>query len=360
MYLRQTTERISRIFLMTCLGLFAILASNSHTGMVYAQERTHRITQPVSTVSQQQIEKLVAPIALYPDALLAQVLTAAVYPGDIVRAARWLDGNQKAAAQQNFSSADAQNWDPSVKALLRFPTVLEKMNAELDWVTDLGRVFVSQPKDVAAAVQYLREQASTAGILQSNAQHIIRRARDLDREFIYIEPVQEDIIYVPTYDPVLAYRPYAGNMQAAFITFGTAVVIRTIIARRDLWNWRTGMVYRPFWPGYPATRPNAVAMKPWRPDRLRYRPDYVARPALIKPSKIQHNLNSHAVSRYERIQRNYTHRAPIVRRPAVVRSNVTRSYTGQPTVARPQINKSYVTRPTSKPKKTKRENPYKN
>lgn len=114
-----------------------------------------------------ELEKLLAPIALYPDALLAQVLPASAYPLQIVQAQRWLDKNKAAAAKNDFSAADAQSWDPSVKALLRFPTVIKKLNDDLDWTTDLGDAIVNQPRDVADVIQLLRLKAEKTGTLKS-------------------------------------------------------------------------------------------------------------------------------------------------------------------------------------------------
>ena len=327
--------------LLACFGLVVAV-----TG---APDRAQ--AQTATVYSQQKIEALVAPVALYPDALLAQVFTAAAYPGDIVRAARWLSANPQAAEQQDFAGGDAQKWDPSVKALLRFPAVLEKMNADLDWTTELGEAFVNQPRDVAAAVQSLRAQAATAGVLQSNAQQKIRRVYELDREIIFIEPVQPDLVYVPYYDPFLVYRPTVGIGQVALITFGAAVILRSIIQPRDPWNWHTGAVYRPYWPGYGAARPNAVGVQPWRPDPARYRSNSVPRPASVRPPQAPARLQSQPVQR-QPILRGGQVRAPsitrsppaAVQRPAPSRPSVTRPSVNRPSAYRPSVN-----RPAARP-----------
>ena len=124
--------------------------------------------------TQAELEKLLAPIALYPDALLAQLLPAAAYPLDIVQAERWLDKNKTAVAKQDFSGADAEDWDPSVKAMLRFPAVLKKLSDDLDWTTSLGDAIVNQPQDVANVIQLLRDKAQKAGTLKTA---LSRRAR---------------------------------------------------------------------------------------------------------------------------------------------------------------------------------------
>ena len=331
----------------------ALTVALSTYDLAHAQTVQGRVVQPVSQAARQKIETLVAPVALYPDALLAQVLTAAAYPGDIARAARWLSRNADAVAQQDFSEGDAQNWDPSVKALLRFPTVIEKMNADLDWTAELGEAFVNQPEDVAAVVQSLREQAASTGVLQSNAQHRIRRMRDLDRDVIIIESVEPDVIYVPVYDPLLVYRPSPSFAQVALITFGSAVVIRSLIKSRDPWNWRTGAVYRPYWPGYRVARPDAVTVQPWRPDPRRLRAATVPRPAVVAPT-VQRSFATRPVSRYERVQRPTAARSTYMRAPVVSRPVASRPY-----ASRPAVRATYATRPsavrapapTTKPKK---------
>jgi hypothetical protein len=338
----SSLARAVRHFFLLGLVTFALTLS-AYEG-AHAQNAQGRVVQPASQSSRQNIEKLVAPVALYPDALLAQVLTAAAYPGDIVRAARWLSRNADAVARQDFSEGDAQNWDPSVKALLRFPTVIDKMNADLDWTTELGEVFVNQPEDVAASVQALRDQAASAGVLQTNAQHRIRRMRDLDRDVIIIESVEPDVIYVPIYDPLLVYRPSPSFAQVALVTFGSAVVIRSLIKSRDPWNWRTGAVYRPYWPGYRITRPEAVTAQPWRPDPRRFRSATVPRPAMTTPS-VQRSFAARPVSRYERVQRSGVTRGAYVRAPAPTRSAVSRPSASRSYASRPAVRSTYATRP---------------
>jgi hypothetical protein len=110
--------------------------------------------------SRDELEKLLAPIALYPDPLLAQMLPASAYPVQIVQAQRWLDKNKALVAKNDYSGIDNQNWDPAVKALARFPDVIKAMSADLDWTTDLGDAEVNQPQGVAEVIQDLRQGGS--------------------------------------------------------------------------------------------------------------------------------------------------------------------------------------------------------
>ena len=119
------------------------------------------------TFTRAELEKLLAPIALYPDPLLAQLLPASAYPVQIVQAHRWLDKNQALVANNDYSGIDNQNWDPAVKALARFPDVVKMMSADLDWTTDLGDAEVNQPQDVADVIQELRAKAQQNGVLKT-------------------------------------------------------------------------------------------------------------------------------------------------------------------------------------------------
>lgn len=270
--------------------------------------------QPADSVySAAELDKLVAPIALYPDALLAQVLPASAYPVDIVQAQRWIDKNKASVAKQDFSGVDGQSWDPAVKALVRFPDVVKKMNDDLDWTTDLGDAFVNQPKDIADAIQRMRAKADATGALKTNQQQKVVKRNESNRDVIVIESASPEVIYVPTYDPVQVYDPTASAIAAGLLTFGTAVAIGSIWNNNNYWNWGSGIVYPPVWPGYPAWRPpypgwrpgqpvyppgvrppgninigndinigNNVGnnVRPWRPDSDRYRPGQGSKPGL--------------------------------------------------------------------------------
>jgi hypothetical protein len=121
------------------------------------------------------LRKLLEPIALYPDALLAQMLPASAYPLEIVQAERRLEKNPNLVAANDFSGIDSQKWDPAVKAMARFPDVIRKMSQDLNWTTDLGDAIVNQLQDVAATIQQLRAEAEKSGALKSNAQQTVRR-----------------------------------------------------------------------------------------------------------------------------------------------------------------------------------------
>ena len=215
-----------------------------------------------SEFTRAELEKLLAPIALYPDALLAQILPASAYPVQIVQAQRWLDKNMAAVSNNDFSWIDKQNWDPAVKALARFPSVIRKMSADLDWTTDLGDVAVNQPKDVADVIQELRAKAEKAGALKTTKEQRVSTAIVDDRSVISIEPADPSTIYIPSYDPVEVYNPAA--VVVPLLAFGTAIAVGSLW-NSNYWNWNTGAIYPPVWPGYPRWRPPYAGWRPGQP-----------------------------------------------------------------------------------------------
>src|SRR5580692_3302225 len=159
--------------------------------------------QPAPAVqhSPQELQQLVAPIALYPDALVAQILAAATYPTQIVEADRWMQRHSKLKGEELAKEVDKQDWDPSVKALAQFPSVLENMDKNLSWTSSLGEAYANQPDDVSNAVQTLRGQAEKTGHLNSNEQEKVTTKGST----IIIEPANPEMVYVPAYDPWLVY-----------------------------------------------------------------------------------------------------------------------------------------------------------
>jgi hypothetical protein len=158
-----------------------------------------------------QLEQLLAPIALYPDTLVAQILAAATYPAQVIAADHWLQSQPWASPDQIAAGADAQtNWDPSVKALTAFPQVLAMMDRNLQWTTDLGNAYYNQPQDVLQTVQVMRQRAERAGTLQNSAQEAVT----YDQGYIELAPPNPQIVYVPAYNPWAVYgqpvSPYPG------------------------------------------------------------------------------------------------------------------------------------------------------
>jgi len=184
------------LLLITAPGGFAAPADQSSTPPP-AQ------AAPVQAAPQtpQQLQQLVAPIALYPDALVAQILAAATYPDQVVEADRWLQQNNNLKEEQLGKEVDKQPWDPSVKALTEFPSVLANMDKNLSWTSSLGDAYVNQQKDVMNAIQVMRQRAEKAGNLKSTSQEKVSK----EGKTIVIEPADPEVVYVPEYDPWLIY-----------------------------------------------------------------------------------------------------------------------------------------------------------
>jgi hypothetical protein len=158
----------------------------------------------------QELDNLLAPIALYPDPLLAQILPAATYPTEVSEAAAWLQNGGRP------DDIDAQNWDENVKAIAHYPDVLYMMSGNIDWTADLGDAFLNRPNEVTDAIQRLRERASAAGNLANTAEQTITN----EDGYIEILPAQPEYLYIPQYDPGSVYTG-----AAPFIGFGLGLAI---------------------------------------------------------------------------------------------------------------------------------------
>jgi hypothetical protein len=180
----------------------------------YAQPDESQSPAPAQALSAEDLEQLLAPIALYPDSLLAQVLAASTYPAQVAVADQWLQQMRAAgynSPDQIAAGANAQtSWDPSIKALTAFPDVLDLMNHDLEWTSNLGNAYYNQPQDVMQTVQVLRDRAEQAGNLQSTPQEEVQN----DQGYVELAPTNPQIVYVPTYNPWDVYgqqiAPYPG------------------------------------------------------------------------------------------------------------------------------------------------------
>jgi Protein of unknown function (DUF3300) len=189
-----------------------------------------------------QLQQLVAPIALYPDSLVAQILAASTFPEQVVEADRWLQAHADLKGDALGQAVDAQPWDPSVKALTGFPSVLGNMDKNLSWTSSLGDAFYNQQQDVMDAVQVMRRRAQAAGNLRSTPQQTV----DDQNSTIVIQPTSTEVVYVPAYDPWLAYGdplvawpgwyPYPGIWYAGpYLAFGAGFDIGFVAAFG--WGW---------------------------------------------------------------------------------------------------------------------------
>ena len=213
----RSNKRLSKyylVFLLSFALLFAALPTRlsaqdqdqNQNAQATPPQDTQAPTQngqapPYAQQTAEQLQRLVAPIALYPDSLVAQVLAASTFPDEIVEADRWVQANPDLKGDALGQAVDPQPWDPSVKALTGFPSVLGNMDKNLSWTSSLGDAYYNQQQDVMDAVQVMRQKAQGAGNLKSTPQQTVS-TQDSD---IDIVPADPDVVYVPAYDPWLVY-----------------------------------------------------------------------------------------------------------------------------------------------------------
>jgi hypothetical protein len=208
--------------------------------------------------SKEQLDQMLAPVALYPDSLLSQVLMASTYPADVAEAAKWSKANPGQKGDAAVKAVESKGWDPAVASLVAFPQALAMMGAKPEWVQSVGDAFLAQPEAVMDAVQRLRAAAQAAGNLKSNEQQkvIVEQAPQAQQTIIRIEPAQPQVVYVPAYNPTVVYGTWAypsyppyywptpgytfGNALLSGIAFGTGIAITNAIwggfdwGRRDV------------------------------------------------------------------------------------------------------------------------------
>ncbi len=190
----------------------------------------------------EELQQLVAPIALYPDSLVAQILGAATFPDQVDAAAGWLQQNQKLTGNNLMKAVDGQPWDPSVKALTQFPSVLDNLAKNLSWTSALGEAYHTQAADVMKAVQVLRAKAQAAGNLKSGSQITVVQESP---QTIVIQPANPQIVYVPTYNPTVVYgTPYvtpgysaAAVATTAVIAFGVGIAVGAMMSGGYGWGY---------------------------------------------------------------------------------------------------------------------------
>jgi hypothetical protein len=227
------------------------LAQSPEQAVATANQQTQ--TPQTQTLKSEELDQLVAPIALYPDTLLAQVLMASTYPLEVVNAERWASTNKSLKGDQLKAAVDKQSWDQSVKSLVATPSVLEMMSSKLDWTQKLGDAVLAQQADVMDAIQRLRSKAHARNKLTTTKQQKVTVQQQEGRQVIAIEPTDPNTVYVPYYDPAVAYGDwpypdyppyyfgYPGYVGAGVIATGLAFGAGYALAR---WAWRGN-----FWGG---------------------------------------------------------------------------------------------------------------
>ena len=336
--------------------------------------------QAYSALSPDQLDQLVAPIALYPDALVAQILAASTYPDEVADADNFLRSNQGMPPDQLGNMANNMNWDPSVKALIAFPSVLDNLARNMDWTSQLGNAYYNQPQDVMASIQDMRARAYAAGNLRATPQLAVEYAPGN----IIIAPANPAVVYVPWYNPWVVYgapvvawggyyvppRPVGYYVAAGIaIGFGIGITIaawnhwgwgwhswgmgwhdRTVVYQRNVYISRSVRVVNH---GYYGRFDRNVAARNYNRNiasrapnvRPNYRPSNNYRPG----NNYRPNNNVRPAQNYNRPAQNYNRPAQNYNRPA---QNYNRTETNRPAqnYNRPQNNNNHPQqRPQSRP-----------
>lgn len=236
-------------YLLSTLLVLATMPAPAHTLLMYQEQPapsssgSSGYSGQGAPMSAQELQSLVAPIALYPDALVAQILSAATYPDQIAVANAWMQQNKNLTGSALGQAVNGQSWDPSVKALTQFPSVLNNLAQNMVWTSQLGEAYHNQSSDVMAAIQTLRAQAKAAGNLKSGAQITVVQQSP---QTIVIQPTNPQVVYVPEYNPTVIYgTPYVtpgystGDMVAtSLLSFGAGMAVGAMMSGGCCgWGW---------------------------------------------------------------------------------------------------------------------------
>jgi hypothetical protein len=232
----------TRLFVVPALsGIAFILMGALFTGSAETPPPQGSQAAPpqTQTFTANQLTDLVAPIALYADGLLSQVLVASTYPLEVVEAQQWLQENPTLTRTELTDTAKQQPWDPSVQALIAFPDVLKLLSQDVRWATDLGNAFLAQQADVMASVQRLRASAQANGRLTSTEQQTVSTEMQDGQPAIVIEPANPDVVYVPTYDPAYIWGPpvWGSYPSLYYPTYGFGWRPAIDLGSWDGWGW---------------------------------------------------------------------------------------------------------------------------
>jgi hypothetical protein len=206
--------------------------------------------------SQEELDQMLAPIALYPDEVLVQLLMAATYPMEVVQAERWVEANPNLRGDQLAAALEQQNWDPSVKSLVNFPSLLQMMNDRLEWMQTLGDAFLAQEDQVMDTVQQLRQRAQAQGNLSTTSEQSV--IVDPQSQEVIIEPAVPEVVYVPVYDPMIVYGPWWWPAHRPYYYHPRGVVTRSGVIIGFSLGVAVGAPWGYAWGGFNWHRHNVV------------------------------------------------------------------------------------------------------
>jgi uncharacterized membrane protein YgcG len=219
--------------------------------IVLAQETQPQSTPPAEEapkIPNDQLDSLVAPIALYPDPLLSQTLVASTYPLEVIQLQQWMEKNKNLKGKALTDAVEKQNWDPSIQAMAALPDVVKLLADSIAWTSDLGNAFLAQQADVMDAVQRMRAKANGSGKLKTSQQQKVETRQVEGKSVVVIEQTNPEVVYVPSYDPTVIYGPaaypyppisYPTYVPGTLLAFGAGVAIGAAWGNGG-WGWGCG------------------------------------------------------------------------------------------------------------------------
>src|SRR5438270_6131229 len=202
-------------------------------------------------ISADQLDSLVAPIAMYPDPLLAQTLAAATYPLEVIQLQQWMDRNKQLKGKALDDAVIKQPWDPAVQAMASVPDLVQRLDGNIQWTTELGNAFLAQQTDVMDAIQRMRGKAQAKGTLKTSKEQKVETQTVGEKQVIVVQQADPSVVYVPSYDPAVVYGPpaypyypytYPGYYPGMGLALGTGIILGAGIAN-NWWgncNWNGG------------------------------------------------------------------------------------------------------------------------
>ena len=262
MNLRDPRSGFPRQALYGVIAIVCVASLPWSSSLVLAQEASQAQSQEMTTTEEapkipnEQLDSLVAPIALYPDAMLAQTLAASTYPLEVMQLDQWMDKNKNLKDKALADAVAKQPWDPSVQSMAAFPDVVQRMAENIQWMTDVGNAFLAQQKDVMDAVQRMRAKAQGTGNLKTGSeQKVETKTTQSGQQVIVVEQANPEAVYVPSYDPAVVYGAapaeypyypysYPGYQPGTALAWGSAIAVGGVWAHNNWGNcdWDNGDV----------------------------------------------------------------------------------------------------------------------
>ena len=262
MNLRDPRSGFPRQALYGVIAIVCVASLPWSSPLVLAQEAPQAQSQEMATTEEapkipnDQLDSLVAPIALYPDAMLAQTLAASTYPLEVMQLDQWMDKNKNLKDKALADAVAKQPWDPSVQSMAAFPDVVQRMAENIQWMTDVGNAVLAQQKDVMDAVQRMRAKAQGTGNLKTGSeQKVETKTTQSGQQVIVVEQANPEAVYVPSYDPAVVYGAapaeypyypysYPGYQPGTALAWGSAIAVGGVWANNNWGNcdWDDGNV----------------------------------------------------------------------------------------------------------------------